>query len=277
MVLLFHTKHMRLPRDEIYHSALRAFLRPIARYCLRRSIKLQDVVEALKASLLSVAQEEMVQNEKRQTVSRLSIMTGVHRKDVIRIIDHGEERREDINLPARIIGQWRVRPEFRSISGRPKTLSIEGGGSEFAALVRSVSKELNPYTVLFELERSGAVERRGDRLKLRSQSYEPKGDVRRSLEMLASDAEDLFEAVEENVFHAPELPNLHITTTYDNIAVYAVPKIREWFLKEGEAFHARAREFLSKYDRDSNTSIKEKEGGVSVSLGSVSRVFNSER
>ena len=258
-------------------KALRLFLRPIARYCLRHSIKLQELVEQLKASLLEVALDEIKRRDKKPTASRLAIMTGVHRKDVTRIIERGESKSEDVALPARIIGQWRTRPEFLGLSGRPRTLTVEGSESEFAGLVRSVSKELNPYTLLFELERSGAVERAGDRLKLLTQVYTPRGDKMRSLEMLATDAEDLYEAVQENVFNQPAIPNLHVTTTYDNISSSAVKQIRSWFLAEGEKLHQRAREYLARFDVDSNPKLRGHAAGVKVALGAFSRVIEPDR
>lgn len=42
---------------------------------------------------------------------------------------------------------------------------------------RSVSKDLNPYTVLFELERIGAVERLSMQARLCAQVATPRGDA----------------------------------------------------------------------------------------------------
>ena len=275
-MLIFHTMHMGKARHRSSTNAIRLFFKPIARFCLRRSIKLQDMVEQLKVSLLEVALDEMQQRNQRPTASRLAIMTGVHRKDVTRIIERGESKPEDVALPARIIGQWRTRPEFVGLSGKPRALTVEGNDSEFAGLVRSVSKELNPYTLLFELERSGAVERSGDRLRLLTQVYTPKGDQKRALEMLAADAEDLFEAVQENVFDQPKIANLHITTTYDNVSTSAVKQIRAWLLSEGAKFHQRAREFLARFDVDSNPKLRGQSAGVKVALGAFSRIIEPD-
>lgn len=257
----------------IKHSlVLRLLLRPIARFCLRRSIKLQDAIEQLKSSMLEVALSEMRQKKQKPTASRLAIMTGVHRKDVSRIIERGEIKNDDFGLPTRVIGQWRTHTDFKNVSGQPRALSVEGNDSEFARLVRSVSKELNPYTLLFELERIGAVKRHGNKLKLETQVYVPKGNNQRALEMLASDSEDLIEAVEENISSDLNFPNLHLTTTYDNICLKAVDQIRDWILTEGSKFHERVREYLSRFDIDSNPKLKGEPAGSKVTVGAFSRI-----
>ena len=99
-----------------------------------------------------------------------------------------------------------------------------------------------------------------------------RGDLKRGVELLSSDMDDLINAVDENVFSRSSQPNHHVKTQYDNIVLEALPAIREWFLKKGALFHEEARKFLSKFDRDVHPELSKKEGGARVALGSFSLV-----
>lgn len=245
-------------------------VQPLARFCVRRSMRLQDVVEALKHALVEAAYEEVNACGIAPSTSKLSIMTGVHRRDVVRILSRRSKNKDDSGLLSRIIGQWRNDKRFCTAGGRPRVLECEGKDSEFVRLVRSVSKDVNPYAVLFEIERMGAVERASTGLQLRSQIFVPVGDIRQGLKLLAADANDLFEGVERNIFEEPEVPNLHIKTHYDNISVESEDEIKLWLLREGTEFHRRVSEYLSQFDCDINPKLSEKSGGTRVALGAFS-------
>ena len=242
------------------------------RFCLRHSLKLQEIVEASKAALIDVAQEEMRRTKREASESRLSIMTGVHRPDVKRLVADPEHNAPTENSISRLIGFWQGDPRFCSTRGEPKVLSVDGKRSEFAELVEAVSSALNPYTVLFELERIGAVKRTRNGLKLVARAYIKSDDLDQAFRFLSRDCEDMIVAVEENVMSRPVERNLHMQTEYDQVGISYVDQIRRWFLVEGSAFHARARAFLSKFDKDLNPKVNRFEPTVRVSVCSFSRV-----
>ncbi|NMC62332.1 MAG: hypothetical protein GYA55_04120 [SAR324 cluster bacterium] len=262
---------MRMSQRQLFLQALRALLRPISRFCLKRSIRLQDFIEIAKSVFLEAAAEQVRLQGAIVSTSRLSVITGLHRRDVMRLFNKQESKLgTDTSLVARVIGQWQQDPRFSSKSGKAKILKLEGKCSEFTELVRSVSKDLNPYTVLFELERIGAVSRQQGTICLQSAVYVPTGDVAQGLSLLAADSADLIAAVDENIFSPKELPNLHIKTQYDNLCVENVPEIRKWFLEKGEKFHKEARSFLSKFDKDINPKLKNKTGGARAAIATFS-------
>ncbi len=264
----------KIPIINKMQNVLPILLRPVVSFCVRHSIRLGDVLETLKAVYIEVSRDRLRQAGEDVSASRLSVMTGVHRKDVSRLLSSDSISKARQSLAARIIGAWRNSKRFCNASGKPRVLSAEGKQSEFAQLVASVSADLNPYTVLFELERIGAVERSRGGLKLTSRLYVPKGDVVGGMSLLASDVDDLMLAVEENLIgeRSAQTPNLHIKTEYDNIPAHFAGRIREWCLREGSAFHQRARNFLSQFDRD--LSPQGQKGGetIRVAVGAFSHV-----
>jgi hypothetical protein len=248
-------------------KGLRHMLRPVARYCLRSSLGLQELLEMSKVVLLEVAAEEMIKNENKINISRLSAMTGVHRKDAVRIYREKDVNNESTRFVSRVVGQWRQDPRFLNDKGKPKPLSFRGEDSEFSQLVVLVSQDLHPGTVLFELERLGAVKRVKEELQLLVKAYVPRGNPVEGLRMLGEDAEDLANAVLENIFNdGKEAPNYHAKAVYDNVAEEDVPQLRSWLFKQASQFHQKVSKYLSKYDLDINPNPKKK-GGKRVVLG----------
>lgn len=256
---------------------LRRLFRSIAQLCLRRGLKVQSVFEALKLAFIDAAQDQLEKGGNEITISKLAVMTGLQRKDIKRLLDTESLTFKSNNLMVNVMGTWLQSKKYRTGRGKPRPLTFLGADSEFARLVESTSLDLNPYTVLFELERIGAVKKVGNTLTLVMDTYVPTKDVVNNLHFLADDVNNLLHAVEENVFSEPDVPNHHVTTQYDNISEEAVPRIKQWLLEQGAAFHKRAREFISKYDKDVNPDVRKKSHeSVKVTLGSFSRIEHGE-
>lgn len=237
---------------------LRNLLLPLVRFALDRGLKHQDLIEAAKLAFIDVARERV--SAEQATVSKLSILTGLQRYDVKSLLQRelvtAETSRQ--SLVARVLSRWANDKRFLNERGRPRVLTCDGKESEFAALVNQVSQAINPYTVLFELERLKLVQRTSKGLKLESAIMIDSKDVQGGLKLLAHDSNDLYRAVTDNIFQNQDLPQLHIRTEYDNIPLSVLPQIRLWILKAGTQFHAKVQKYLSTFDRDTctETSLK---------------------
>src|SRR5262249_10135934 len=134
---------------EVFSLCLRALLRPLVRFCLRHSIKLQEFLELAKSVFLEMGMEELGRQDAAPSTSRIAVMTGLHRKDVERLKAGIGTRRAAGDIFTRVVGQWQTDPRFSSKRGSPRPLKLEGKEGDFVTLVESVSRELNPYTILF--------------------------------------------------------------------------------------------------------------------------------
>lgn len=249
---------------------------PVAKFCLRRGIKFQDFTESAKFAFMEAAGRDLARGGQSKNVTKLSVMTGIHRPDVRRLLGGSSERKDSKAVPIRVLGQWQKAPYFRTKGGRPRSLTAEGEKSEFVQLVRSVSTDVNPYTVLNELLRSSSIERvRGGRVRIASRVFVPKGDIEQGFQLLARDTDDLITAVEENVVDPPSQPNLHISTEYDNISPRHEEQVRRWLIREGSAFHERARNFLAQFDKDVTAERKGEPGRMRVAVCAFSRIDKS--
>ncbi len=253
-----------------YVDLLAVILTPAVRFCLRRGVGFLELIEVLRAVFVKLAAREIQQRGEKLTTSRLSVMTGIQRRDVKRIREQGLNIKERSNLVTRIIGQWEQDSRFSTTGRRPRLLSYRGENNDFERLVRSVSQDVGPVAVLADLERRGLVERTEQRLRLKDTVNLSPGELDEGFALLARDTETFASAVEENLFSGQDPRNLYICTHYDNIFQSDIPKIRNWLYHQGQLFHKKARDYLARHDQDINPR-PEHVGGAKVTLVAFSR------
>lgn len=255
----------------IHTKCLKALLRPVLRYCLKRSFTIQDLIAVAKSSIVEIAAESIEEENAAVNYSRLSIMTGIHRQEVKRLYQWPQENDTSTSYIRKILGQWEQDPRFQDAVGNPKRLECQGDDSDFRKLVRSVTVDVNPSTVLFELERIDAVERNSHEIELKRSDQLIADDPEEVLHLLSRDTEDLTIAIEENIVGGHDVRNLHGRTMYDNIYLEDLKHVKEWLLEEGSEFHRRARRYLARFDKDINGD-PDRLGGGKVIVGNYSRV-----
>jgi len=154
---------------DLFGKALRRILRPIARAMIDRGLPLPAGVELVKQALIDAAVGD-IRHETDPSDSRISLLTGVHRKDVRRL------RRDEapaapprrMNACALAIARWTADPSFTDERGEALPLAL-GRGDEpprFDDLVRAARLDLPAATVLEELVRTGMAEEEDGRLRL---------------------------------------------------------------------------------------------------------------
>jgi hypothetical protein len=165
-------------------EVLNRILRPIVRMLLRNGVTFQAFAETVKMVYVQVAAEEFRIPGRKQSDSRISVITGLSRKEVKRVAAlHPSSESETYvryNRAARVISGWTQDRAYIDGLGEPRALSVEandGEASSFVDLVRRYSGDAPPRAVLDELERVGAVQRMDDgRLKLLTRAYIPHTD-----------------------------------------------------------------------------------------------------
>lgn len=147
--------------SDMFLRALRGLLRPLVRTLISRGISAAAFYKLVKAVYVEVAKEDF-QIDGKITDSRISLLTGVHRRDVKSILDNPdtvwEATRAKTATIATVLGQWIARPEYQTGTGAPKALpKTASSGESFESLVRLINTDIRPRTVLDELMRQGLV------------------------------------------------------------------------------------------------------------------------
>jgi hypothetical protein len=155
--------------DHQHHSlipALRQIMRPLVRLLVRNNLTLQVFTDILKDVYVSVAAETLEQEKQKPTESRISIMTGVHRKDVksIRAKEEGTPTSSSSSRIAEMIARWQGVHSYADDAGLPLVLPYmpkSEGAACFTRLAADVSRDIHPRTMLDELVRLGYVSHDG--------------------------------------------------------------------------------------------------------------------
>jgi len=183
-------------------QATRRILRPLVRILLRNGISSDAVTELVRKTYVDVANEEFAIDGKRQTVSRVSVITGLNRKEVSRLLKKepiDESDRVWWNRAAHVLASWLRDETFLDRKGDPLDLPFTGDGASFSELVRRHSGDMRPRSVADELIRLGAVEEVDGKLRMTSRGYVPAADPERILEILGMDTAELIEVIDHNL------------------------------------------------------------------------------
>lgn len=187
-------------------SAIHRVLSPVVRVMLAHEITLPMAVELLKRVFVEVAERDFRLDKKGSTDSRISLITGVHRKDVKRLreLPHVEANLPPkVSLSAQIVATWITGREWIDENGSPRPLARlakRGDGPSFEALVASISQDIRPRSVLDEWLRLGVVHiSTDDEVVLTSNAFVPKDGVEEKLAYYGHNLGDHAAAAADNV------------------------------------------------------------------------------
>jgi Family of unknown function (DUF6502) len=232
-------------------------LRPIVRRLLEMGVPFGALEIGLRDLFVRVAESELAAPGRRQTDSRIALVTGINRKEVKRIRSAKPQRKPpqsfSINQATSLISRWKSDPETTDRRGKPLPLPYRSArGASFMKLARKLTGDLAPGVLLKELVRSGAVELRDQNVVLlRDDTYVPKV-AESGIQILGEDAPELIETILRNIFAEGRERLLQRKVFYDNLGSDAADRIRAQIRREGERFLRRIDRLLSRYDRDRN-------------------------
>lgn len=145
-------------------AAFRFLLVPLVRILLRNGISFNQISEVLKGAYARVAATDFAVPGRPMSYSRLSITTGIARKDFERVL--GEEDRLRRALAsnavriANLLQGWHNDPEYMGPYGFPRDLNFvrePGEGPSFEDLVSRYAADVEPQLMLEELIRVGTA------------------------------------------------------------------------------------------------------------------------
>ena len=152
--------------ETAFKTALLNILRPLVRYLIARGWTYPVLSEALKSVYVAEAQRQYGGDPETVTDSRISLLTGIHRKDVKRLRAALQESspapslRRDAGLAARVVATWLSSRRYLDARKRPKALPISAGDARlsFEKLVQESRADMRPNVILDELVRVGVAE-----------------------------------------------------------------------------------------------------------------------
>jgi hypothetical protein len=221
-------------------SALRRVMRPLVRLMLRKGVTYTVFADVLKEVFVDVADREFRLDDKAPSDSRISLLTGIHRKDVRRLRHEGDTASmvlpENITLGAQLVNVWTNSQPFCKAVGQalplPRLASV-GGEVSFDALVARVSTDIRARVVLDEWLRLGVVRvDEQDCVHLEAQAFLPQKGFDEKAAYLGHNLHDHASAAVHNLSGQGQ-PFFERSVHYDALAPVSVEVLREAVAGEG--------------------------------------------
>ncbi|MBI5277252.1 MAG: hypothetical protein HY854_12385 [Burkholderiales bacterium] len=163
-------------RSAIVLAAVLRACQPLARLLLRHGVAYPAFAAALKQVFLDAAVQELRAAGKKQTDSAISLLSGVHRRDVRNLaqLDAGRIATEEpMSMASQVVSRWLTDPQYLDEAGRPRAL-LRGAAHGFDALVARISSDVRPRAVLDELVRLGMAGDRPEGVALLAPGFVPR-------------------------------------------------------------------------------------------------------
>jgi len=246
-------------------SLMKKVLRPLVRLLLRNGVAYADFSDVARRVFVEVASEDFGLPGRKQSVSRVSVLTGVNRKEVKRLLEEPEQPEDitkDNNRAARVVSGWMRDKEFKTGKGnsaKPKKLdwgnNLEGG---FEDLVKRYSGDMTARAILDELLRVGAVslDKKKTTVTLLANGYVPSGNNEELLRLSGDSIKDLLSTIDHNLGDDKQATRLQLGVAYDDVPTNGVELFRNLSNEKSLELLNELDQFLSKQDRSVNPKVK---------------------
>lgn len=232
-------------------DALGRLLEPIVLLLLKSGITWKDFADLAKAKFVQVATREFGIRGRPTNASRVSILTGIDRRDVRKLRVAATEQADSapgfMSKPTQVLDAWFHDPNFRTASGQPRDLQVSEGEDSFAALVRRYVPGIPHVAMIKELRAVGAIEELPDgRLRVLKRNYIPRELAENQIRLWGSVLQDVGTTLEHNLMRQPtERPRferraLSLSVDPRNRADFEV-----FLAAEGQAFLERVDDWLA--------------------------------
>jgi hypothetical protein len=209
--------------EEDLQAILIRVLRPLVKLALASGLSFTSFSAVLRRLYIEVAENDFALPNKPQTDSRISLLTGIHRKDVSRY--RGQVLTTSalplaVSQTSRIVARWLADPRYCNDDGSPRPLvrTSPDGRPSFESLVTEVTKDVHPRAILDEwLDRQIASLDEDEEVHLNLASVIPSADGEALRHYFTRNLHDHTLAAVTNIMNEPA-PYFERAVHYDRIS-----------------------------------------------------------
>jgi Family of unknown function (DUF6502) len=164
--------------SQIILDACLVLIKPLIRLMLKHGITYTTFTAALKKCFVETAINELSEKQKASTDSAVSLLSGIHRRDIRNITRLADSAptplRKPISASAQLVAKWMSDPDFLDVKDRPLTLPRTGNVISFDSLAARISTDVRPRALLDDLLRLGLAQETEDSVALIVHGFIPK-------------------------------------------------------------------------------------------------------
>ncbi|NRB42330.1 MAG: hypothetical protein HRU20_28320 [Pseudomonadales bacterium] len=240
--------------QRILNNTVLRILKPLVRVLLRHGVSHAEFSELAKLAYVDVAENDFRIAGRKQSVARVCVLTGMHRKDVNNIrerLENDDFAVEQLSRAARVISGWTQDADFIDNAGNPLTLPMEAEFG-FNQLVKRYSGDMPVRAILDELRQSGSISvNKDNEIELINTAYVPHQSDEKLLQILGISTADLLNTIDHNLnCVSDDQSRLQLVVDYKNISdekaerfkLYSerevfktLKKLNKWFTENNQA------------------------------------------
>ena len=258
----------------VLRSVLRV-MRPLVQLLLRHGVTYPAFAAAMKRVFLDAAQDELAQRGMARTDSALTLLSGVHRRDV-RQLSHSAAKANQtteatdaaaagppLSVAGEVVARWMIDPAWHGADGSPRRLPKglpkapprRADGASFDALVASVSSDVRPRAMLDELLRLGVASENDEGVALVANGFAPRQGLAEMSALFADNLGDHIAAASANL--QGESNFLEQAIHVDQLTPQSVEALKKAAaLAWKQAFKTVMREAQARFDADAANAPK---------------------
>lgn len=260
---------MKTPEHSRLIKAILCLLRPIVRILIRNEVSHSEFAELGRQAYVKEAYQHFAIPGRKMTYARVSVLTGLNRKEVVRINnlekDHTGGLQAQPNRAIRVVNGWLTDSDF-SKAGKAKVLPLNGDSACFRSLVERYSGDISMGAVLDELKQAGVVEMPDkQQVKLITKGYIPQDDLLEKIEILSISAADLLQTAIHNLELDGEKPRFQRQLIYHQVPPDLVNAFQVISEKESLELLQRLNTYLSEQlDTETPNNVDGRRIGVGI-------------
>jgi hypothetical protein len=234
--------------------AVLRLLRPLVRILLRHGMAYGTFAELARKAYVDEAFGHMQAGGHRATVSGVSALTGLTRKETRRLVDldvaSGSDTEQRYNRAIRVVSGWLADPRFLAPDGEPAVLAMEGENS-FATLVHDYSGDIPPTAMLRILQSSQTVAAHASGIQLLDRAYLPTSTPSNRIDILGRDTAELLYSIGHNIATSDERRELRVfqrKVSNPAVRAEAIPAFREFSSRKSQELLETYHRWLSAHE-----------------------------
>jgi len=225
-----HPDPINLPGSTALLRAVRAMLRPLVRMLIRNGITFPVLADLLRGLYVEVAASDLLADPKARTDSRISLMTGVHRKEIRRL---REETPQDSAVPEVVTTGTQVMARWLALAapdGTPPSLprAAPGDAPSFERLIANVTTDVRPRALLEEWLSQGLIRiDELDYVHLNTAAFIPRPGGEEQLFFFGRNLGDHIAAATANLTAQDRAPFLDRAVHYDGMTAETLRRLED--------------------------------------------------
>lgn len=240
--------------NQALSAAVLRILRPLVAILLRHGMAYGTFAELARKAYVEEGFVQAQASGKRPTVSGVSALTGLTRKETKRLREldfiDDQSSSQRYSRAIRVISGWTNDRRFQTPAGEPAILPMDGARGSFGTLVKEYSGDIPPAAMLSVLQDSGTVVVGERGVVLQEKAYIPSATPLEKLNILGSDVAELVDTIGHNLGAAPG--QRHFQRKVSNVLLHpdAIPAFRELSTRKSQLLLEEYHSWLSSHEID---------------------------